>query len=176
MKSDSPQIHIHKYSPQIHILPCYCHFIDLRLAFTRALLQDPANWAVFLNHCLTRAGHFQLSFSLLSWHEKNKQSRKWCSLLFCFYCFPHIQRCPWCPFPYLGSIFWAQNSNSVTCSYRINKEMNHDSLDKDRALEPSNPQSAHVYLHGRCYCWFYLKLRNAGLKLQQGKANACFAT
>lgn len=36
------------------------------------------------------------------------------------------------------------------CSYRINKEMNHNSLDEDRAPEPSNPQSAHIDRHGRC--------------------------
>lgn len=125
---------------------------------------------VSLNHCLTRAGHFQHSFSPLGWHEKHKQSRKQCCLLFCFYCLLHIQRGPWCPFPYLSSIFWAQNSNSVTRSYGINKEMNHNSLDEDRALEPSNPQCAHVYRHGRCCCWFYLRLGNAGLRLQQGKA------
>lgn len=48
--------------------------------------------------------------------------------------------------------------------------MNHNSLDEDRALEPSNPQSAHIYRHGRCCCCFYLKLGNAGLRLKQGKA------
>lgn len=47
--------------------------------------------------------------------------------------------------------------------------MNHNSLDKERALEPSNPQSAHIYRHRRCCCWFYLKLGNAGLRLQQGR-------
>lgn len=61
-------------------------------------------------------------------------------------------------------------STELKCSYRINKEMNHSSLDEDRALEPSNPQSAHIYRHGQCCCWFYLKLGNAGLRLQPGKA------
>lgn len=56
----------------------------------------------------------------------------------------HIQRGPWCPFPYLSSTFWAQNPNSVTRSYGINKEMNHNGLDEVRALEPRHPQSAHI--------------------------------
>lgn len=125
---------------------------------------------IFLHHCLTRAGHFQPSFSPLGWHEKHKQSGKRCCLLFCFYCLLHIQRGPWCPFPYLSSIFWARNSKSATRSYGINKEMNHNSLDEDRAPEPRNPQSAHIYRPGRCCCWFYLKLGITGLRLQQGKA------
>lgn len=36
-----------KHFPWIHILPHYCDFIDLGLAFTRALLQDSANRAPF---------------------------------------------------------------------------------------------------------------------------------
>lgn len=148
-----------------HILPCYCHFIDLGLAFTRALLQDPTNRAPFPSSTIALPGLVISNYHFLSsWHEKHTQSRKWCSLFFCFYCLLHIQRGPWCPFPYLSSTFY-----SVTCSYGINKKMNHNSLDKERALEPSNPQSAHIYRHHRCCCWFYLKLGNAGLRLQQGR-------
>lgn len=135
-----------KYFPQTHILPRYWHFLDLRLAFARPLLQDAANWALCPSPIVFP------SFSPSGRHGKHNQSGKRCCLLCWFYCPLHIQRSPWCPFPYLSSIFWAQNSNSVTHSYGINKEMNHHSLDEDRALEPSNPQSAHIYRHARWCC------------------------
>ena len=48
--------------------------------------------------------------------------------------------------------------------------MNHNSLHEDRVLEPSNPQRAHIYSHGRCRWCFYLQLGNAGLRLQWGEA------
>lgn len=122
------------------------------------------------SHRFTRAGHFQLPLSPLGQHEDHKQSKKRCSLLFCFDCLLHIQRGPWCPFPHLSLMFWAQNSNSTTCSYRINKEMNHNSLDEDRTPKPSNPETAYIHRHGQCCCGFYSKPGNAALRLQQGKA------